>query len=351
MAQQMKKVRVGIVGGTGYTGSELLRLLARHPQAEVVAITSRGEAGVAVARLFPSLRGELDLAFTSPDESNLTQCDVVFFATPHGVAASQAAELTAAGVKVIDLAADFRLQDLAVWEKWYAHKHPSPELVPLSVYGLPEANREAIRAANIIGNPGCYPTATQLALMPLIEANLIDITDIIVDAKSGISGAGRGAKVDMLFAETYDSFKAYGLNGHRHLPEIEERLSVMAGKPVNMTFVPHLLPMIRGIEITAYANLTQDISLNELQALFEKRYANEIFVDVMPQGSTPETRTVKGTNRCRLAVYRPQGRDKVVVTSVIDNLTKGAAGQAVQNMNILFDLPESMGLDTIALLP
>jgi N-acetyl-gamma-glutamyl-phosphate reductase len=347
-----QKVKVGIVGGTGYTGSELLRILARHPQAKIQAITSRGEAGTSVAKLFPSLRGVMDdLVFTTPDESNLTECDVVFFATPHGVAAAQAKELTDAGVKVIDLAADFRLQDLAVWEKWYAHVHPSPELVPSSVYGLPEANREAIKSAMIIGNPGCYPTATQLALMPLLENNLIDVSDVVVDAKSGISGAGRNAKIDMLFAETYDSFKAYGLNGHRHLPEIEERLAVMAGKPVNVTFVPHLLPMIRGIEVTVYANLTQDVSVSELQALFEQRYANEQFVDVMPAGSMPETRSVKGTNICRLAVYRPQGRNKVVVTSVIDNVAKGASGQAVQNMNLLFGLPESMGLETIALLP
>lgn len=344
-------VKVGIVGGTGYTGSELLRILARHPQVTVQVITSRGEAGTPVAKLFPSLRGVLDLAFTTPDESNLTECDVVFFATPHGVAAAQAAELIAAGVKVIDLAADFRLQDLKSWEHWYAHIHPAPQLVPDSVYGLPEANRDKIKHAMIIGNPGCYPTATQLALMPLLENDLIDVNDIVVDAKSGISGAGRNAKIDMLFAETYDSFKAYGLNGHRHLPEIEERLAVMAGKPVNVTFVPHLLPMIRGIEVTVYANLTKEVSANELQTLFEQRYANETFVDVMPAGSTPETRTVKGTNGCRLAVYRPQGRNKVVITSVIDNLTKGAAGQAVQNMNLLFDLPENMGLDTIALLP
>lgn len=344
-------LNVGIVGGTGYTGSELLRLLARHPKVHVRAITSRGEAGVPVAQLFPSLRGEMDLVFTAPDESNLTACDVVFFATPHGVAAAQAAELIAAGVKVIDLAADFRLQDLAVWEKWYAHKHPSPELVPQSVYGLPEANREAIRSAMIVGNPGCYPTATQLALMPLLEHKLVDVTDIVVDAKSGISGAGRGASVANLFAEASDSFKAYGVNGHRHLPEIEERLAVMAGQPVNVTFVPHLLPLIRGIEVTVYANLTQDMALPALQTLFEQRYADEPFVDVMPSGSTPETKTVKGSNRCRLAVYRPQGRNKVVVTSVIDNLTKGAAGQAIQNMNLLFDLPENMGLDIIALLP
>jgi len=345
-------VNVGIVGGTGYTGSELLRILARHPQVKIQAITSRGEAGTSVAKLFPSLRNVLDdLVFTTPDEARLTECDLVFFATPHGVAAAQAKALISAGVKVIDLAADFRLQDLAVWEKWYAHVHPSPELVPSSVYGLPEANRDAIKQAMIIGNPGCYPTATQLALMPLLENNLIDVNDLVVDAKSGISGAGRNAKIDMLFAETYDSFKAYGLNGHRHLPEIEERLSVMAGKPVTVTFVPHLLPIIRGIEVTVYANLTVDISAAELQSLFEKRYANEPFVDVMPAGSMPETRSVKGTNSCRLAVYRPQGRNKLVVTSVIDNVTKGASGQAVQNMNLLFGFPESMGLESIALLP
>lgn len=345
------QIKVGIVGGTGYTGSELLRLLARHPQAHVVAITSRGEAGIPVAKLFPSLRGELDLVFSTPDDAELTACDVVFFATPHGVAASQAKMLRDAGVKVIDLAADFRLQDLVAWEKWYGHAHPAPELVPDAVYGLPEAHREAIKAAMIVANPGCYPTATQLALMPLLERQLIDPSDVVVDAKSGISGAGRAAKVDMLFAETTDSFKAYGIAGHRHLPEIEERLAVFAKQPVQVTFVPHLLPMVRGIEVTVYANLTQDLSQAELQALFEQRYAGERFVDVMPAGSTPETRTVKGTNQCRLAVYRPQGRNKVVVTSIIDNLTKGAAGQAVQNMNILFGLPETMGLETIALLP
>lgn len=345
------KIKIGIVGGTGYTGSELLRILARHPQAEVMAITSRGEAGVPVAQLFPSLRGVTDLAFSLPDEANLTACDVVFFATPHGVAAAQAAALTQAGVKVIDLAADFRLQDLAVWEKWYAQAHPAPELVPNSVYGLPEFNRADIQQASIVGNPGCYPTATQLALMPLLENKLIALDDIVIDAKSGISGAGRVAKVDMLFAETQDSFKAYALNGHRHLPEIEERLSVMAGEPVQATFVPHLLPMIRGIEVTVYANLVQDIDAGALQTLFETRYANEPFVDVLPAGSMPETRSVKGTNGCRLAVYRPQGRNKVVVSSVIDNLTKGAAGQAVQNMNLLFGLPETMGLEMVALLP
>lgn len=346
-----KQLSVGIVGGTGYTGSELLRLLARHPRVQITTITSRAEAGVPVAQLFPSLRGVTDIAFSTPEDARLTECDVVFFATPHGVAAAQAQELVDAGVKIIDLAADFRLQNLAVWEKWYGQAHPSPALVPESVYGLPEITREHIRSARIIGNPGCYPTATQLALAPLIEHQLIDLQDIVIDAKSGISGAGRAAKVDMLFAETYDSFKAYAVQGHRHLPEIEERVSVMAGTQVNITFVPHLLPMIRGIEVTVYANLTQDISVQALQTLFEQRYAEESFVDVMPPGSTPETRTVKGTNGCRLAVYRPQGRNKVVVTSVIDNLTKGAAGQAIQNMNLLFSLPETMGLEGIALLP
>ncbi len=347
----MKPLRVGIVGGTGYTGSELLRLLARHPQVEVVAITSRAEAGVQVAQLFPSLRGVLDLAFSTPDETDLTQCDLVFFATPHLVAASQAQALVDAGVVVIDLAADFRLQNLTLWEQWYGHAHPAPHLVPNAVYGLPELTRTQIAAAMVIANPGCYPTATQLALAPLIEQQLIDFSDVVVDAKSGISGAGRGAKVDNLLAESADSFKAYGVNGHRHLPEIEERLSILAGQPVGVTFVPHLLPIIRGIEVTAYANLTQDIAVEDLQALFEARYANEPFVDVMPAASNPETRSVKGTNMCRLAVYRPQGRNKVVVTSVIDNLTKGAAGQAIQNMNLRFGLPETLGLEMIALMP
>lgn len=348
----MKIIKVGIVGGTGYTGVELLRLLANHPQADVQVITSRSEAGQRVADMFPNLRGHYDLAFSEPDMSQLKNCDLVFFATPHGVAMSQTPELIAAGVRVIDLAADFRLTDLAVWEKWYDMKHTCPEVMAEVVYGLPEVFREQIKQAKVIANPGCYPTAVQLGFQPLLQAGLVDTGFLVADGKSGVSGAGRGAKVGSLSAEVSESFKAYGVSGHRHAPEIAEGLTRMTqGQPVNLTFVPHLVPMIRGIEATLYAKLTEPKTQAELQALFEDCYRDEPFVDVMPAGSLPDTRMVKGSNMCRMAVYVPAGGDTVVVTSVIDNLVKGAAGQAIQNMNIMFALPEQMGLEQVALLP
>lgn len=341
-------IKVGIVGGTGYTGVELLRLLALHADVKLHAVTSRKESGMKVAEMFPSLRGRVGIAFSTPEESDLSQCDVVFFATPNGIAMQQARELLAAGVKVIDLAADFRIKDVAEWEKWYGMTHASPELIAKAVYGLPEANREQIRAAQLIANPGCYPTAVQLGYLPLIEAGVVDAGHLIADCKSGVSGAGRKAEVSSLFAEAGDNFKAYGVNGHRHLPEIGQGLALAAGKPVGLTFVPHLTPLIRGIHATLYATLTKDV---DVQALFEQRYVNEPFVDVMPAGSHPETRSVRGANVCRIAVHRPQGGNTVVVLSVIDNLVKGAAGQAVQNMNLLFGLPEDQGLDIVPLLP
>ena len=341
-------IKVGIVGGTGYTGVELLRLLAAHPQVNLQVITSRADAGTAVNKMFPSLRGFVDLAFTHPDEAHLEQCDVVFFATPNGIAMQQVRALLDAGVKVIDLAADFRLQDIATWEKWYGMTHACPDLVAEAVYGLPEINREKIKQARLIANPGCYPTAVQLGWLPLLEAGVIDTSYLIADAKSGVSGAGRTAGISNLFSEAGDNFKAYGVAGHRHLPEIKQGLARMVGNEVGLTFVPHLTPMIRGIHATLYGKLTQD---TDLQALFEARYADEPFVDVMPAGSHPETRSVRGANRCRIAVHRPQGGDTVVVLSVIDNLVKGAAGQAVQNMNILFDFPETMALNNVPLLP
>ncbi|WP_319380211.1 N-acetyl-gamma-glutamyl-phosphate reductase [Thiomicrorhabdus sp.] len=347
----MKRIQVGIVGGTGYTGVELLRLLANHSFAEVKAITSRSEAGLAVADMFPNLRGIYDLAFSEPKLEVLTQCDVVFFATPHGVAMNMTPELIEAGVKVIDLAADFRIEDMGVWESWYGMPHACPEIMDEVVYGLPELNREKIRQARVIANPGCYPTAVQLGFYPLLKQGLVDIDHLIADAKSGVSGAGRGAKVGMLAAETCEGFKAYGVGGHRHLPEIRQGLETMADAQVNLTFVPHLLPTIRGIEATLYAKLKSNISEEELQSLFEETYAQECFVDVMPRNSLPDTRMVKGSNMCRMAVYRPEGGDVVVVTSVIDNLVKGAAGQAIQNMNLMFDLEEDAGLTQVALLP
>ena len=343
-------IKVGIVGGTGYTGVELLRLLAQHPQVEVTVITSRSEAGVKVADMYPNLRGHYDnLAFSVPDSATLGACDAVFFATPHGVAHALAGELLAAGTRVIDLSADFRLQDAEEWAAWYGQPHGAPELLGEAVYGLPEVNREQIRGARLIAVPGCYPTAAQLALLPLLEAGLADAETLIADCKSGVSGAGRGAKVGSLFCEAGESMMAYSVKGHRHLPEIRQGLRRAAGREVGLTFVPHLTPMIRGIHATLYARVA-DRSV-DLQALFERRYANEPFVDVMPAGSHPETRSVRGANVCRLAVHRPQGGDLVVVLSVIDNLVKGASGQAIQNLNIMFGLDERLGLGHAGMLP
>jgi N-acetyl-gamma-glutamyl-phosphate reductase len=341
-------IKVGIVGGTGYTGVELLRLLAQHPEVKIEVITSRKEAGMAVCDMFPNLRGRLDLAFSDPAEAPLAGCDVAFFATPNGVAMQQVKELLDAGVRVIDLAADFRIKDVAEWEKWYGMKHACPELIAEAVYGLPEINRAQIKGARLIANPGCYPTAVQLGFLPLVEAGVVDLGHLVADAKSGVSGAGRKAEVHTLFSEAADNFKAYGVPGHRHLPEISQGLSRVAGRGIGLTFVPHLTPLIRGIHATLYARLTKEV---DLQALFETRYADEYFVDILPPGSHPETRSVRAGNFCRIAVHRPQGGDMVVVLSVIDNLVKGAAGQAVQNMNILFDFPETTGLQQISLLP
>ena len=344
----MEKIKVGIVGGTGYTGVELLRLLAIHPNVELTVITSRGEAGMAVADMFPSLRGYVSLKFSDPAQVDLSVCDVVFFATPNGIAMQQTRELLAKNVRVIDLAADFRIKDVATWEKWYGMSHACPDLIAEAVYGLPEINRENIKNAKLVANPGCYPTAVQLGFMPLLEAGVIDPTYLIADAKSGVSGAGRKAEVHALLAEAGDNFKAYGVAGHRHLPEISQGLAAMAHQQVGLTFTPHLLPMIRGIHATLYAKLTKKV---DLQKLFEDRYHSEAFVDVLPAGSHPETRSVRGSNQCRIAVHQPQGSDTVVILSVIDNLVKGAAGQAVQNMNIMFGLSEGLGLNVVPLLP
>lgn len=343
-----KKLKVGIVGGTGYTGVELLRLLSVHAHVTLSVITSRADAGSPVADMFPNLRGYVDLVFTDPAQANLGDCDVVFFATPNGIAMQQARQLLDQGVRVIDLAADFRIKDIATWEQWYAMKHACPELVAQAVYGLPEMNREAIKTAQLVANPGCYPTAVQLGFMPLLEAGVVDTSYLIADAKSGVSGAGRKAEVHSLFAESADNFKAYAVNGHRHLPEISQGLTTMAKTNVGFTFVPHLTPLIRGIHATLYAKLNKPA---DLQDLFEARYAHERFVDVLPIGAHPETRSVRGSNICRIAVHQPQGSEVVVILSVIDNLVKGAAGQAVQNMNIMFNFPETCGLEIVPLLP
>jgi N-acetyl-gamma-glutamyl-phosphate reductase len=337
-------IKVGVVGGTGYTGVELLRLLAGHPESELVVITSRSEAGTSVSELFPNLRGSIDLAFSEPDIEQLSACDLVFFATPNGTAMGMTPQLLEAGVRVIDLAADFRLR-----QQWYGMPHACPQLLEQAVYGLPEVNRDAIAQAQLVANPGCYPTAVQLGFLPLLEAGLIDVDQLIADAKSGVSGAGRKAATGSLLCEASENFKAYGVAGHRHLPEIRQGLAEASGTPVGLTFVPHLTPMIRGIHATLYAQLQN--TAEDLQALFETRYRDEPFVDVLPAGAHPETRSVRGANHCRIAVHRPQQGDTVVVLAVIDNLVKGAAGQALQNMNIMFGIQEQTGLADIALLP
>ncbi len=344
-------IKVGIVGGTGYTGVELLRLLAVHPDVQLTAITSRKEDGLPVADMFPSLRGRVNLAFSAPDKVDLKQCDVVFFATPHGVAMAQAPELLAAGVKVIDLAADFRLKDQATFEKWYKIEHSCPELLQEAVYGLPELNREDIKKARLIANPGCYPTTMQLGFYPLLKNKLVDTSSLIADAKSGVSGAGRKAEIGTLFSESSDNFKAYGVSGHRHTPETVAQLQRFTGLPVNLIFTPHLVPMIRGMHATLYARLTSSIDNEALQALYEEQYKDDPFVDVMPFASHPETRSTRGANMLRLALHRPGNGNTLVILVVQDNLVKGASGQAVQCMNLMFGLDEGAGLQQIALLP
>ena len=346
--KRSQMIKVGIVGGTGYTGVELLRLLAKHPEVSLQVITSRSEAGLAVSDLFPNLRGHVDLIFSEPNVELLAACDVVFFATPHTVAMALVPELIARGTRIIDLSADFRLKDAQLWEQWYNTPHTAPELLEQAVYGLPEVNREAIKSAQLVAAPGCYPTATQLGFLPLLENDVIDPQHLIADAKSGVSGAGRKASVAALLAESSESMKAYAVAGHRHLPEIKQGLDLASSQAVNLTFVPHLTPMIRGIHATLYGHLNKEI---DLQALFEQRYANEPFVDIMPAGAHPETRSVRGANTCRIAVHQPQDSDTVVVLSVIDNLVKGASGQAIQNMNIMFGFEETLALDIIATMP
>ena len=342
-------IRVGVVGGTGYTGVELLRLLLQHPAVSIEVITSRGEAGKRLDELFPSLTGASDLRFIDPASADLSSCDVVFFATPHNVAMREVPALLEQGVKAVDLSADFRLRDVRLWEQWYGEAHAAPEWCAEAVYGLPETRRAEIREARLVACPGCYPTAVQLGLLPLLEAGLVDTQGLIASCASGVSGAGRQAKLGSLLTEAGESLMAYGVSGHRHLPEIEQELSAASGAPVALTFVPHLAPMSRGIHATLFATLTStDV---DLQQVFESRYRDEPAVSVLPAGSHPATRNVRGANTCHLAVARPQGRDTVVVMSAIDNLVKGAAGQAVQAMNLMTGQPEMAGLSGIALAP
>jgi N-acetyl-gamma-glutamyl-phosphate reductase len=352
----MAKIRAGVVGGTGYSGVELLRLLAQHPQVEIAVATSRQDAGKKVSAAYPSLRRRVELSFTQPDDPALKKCDVVFFCTPNGVAMSDARALLDAGARIVDVSADFRLKDVAEWERWYKMKHAAPDLVAEAVYGLCEVNRDRIRAARLVANPGCYPTSVLLGFLPLLEAGAVDATHLVADAKSGVSGAGRKLELHLMQGEVSENFAAYGVTGHRHWPEMRQGLAQIARKEVGLVFTPHLVPMVRGILATLYARVTQEM---DFQALYEKRYANEPFVDVMPAGSHPDTRSTRAANVCRIAVHRPpqfqtrggERGDTLVVLAAIDNLMKGASGQAVQNMNLMFGLPETMGLEQVAVVP
>ncbi|CAC9527091.1 N-acetyl-gamma-glutamyl-phosphate reductase (EC 1.2.1.38) [uncultured Gammaproteobacteria bacterium] len=342
-------IKVGIIGGTGYTGIELLRLLHNHAQVEVIAISSRSEVGQRVDKMFPSLVGQCDLVFSLPDDAILDECEVIFFATPHGVAMKNAGDFIKQGIKVIDLGADFRLKDKAEYQKWYESEHTQDDLLSSAIYGLCEVNREQIKNATLIANPGCYPTAIQLALKPLIDNKLIDLSSIIADCKSGVSGAGRGVNQATLLCEVSESFKAYGVSGHRHYPEIKQELALLAGESVELTFVPHLVPMIRGMQATLYVDLLDNAT--EVQSVFAEAYKDEHFVTVLDAGVTPETRSVKSSNFCQIAVQKAPDSNKLIVISVIDNLVKGASGQAIQNMNLMFGFDENLGLEQIGLLP
>ncbi len=343
-------IEVGVVGGTGYTGMELLRLVARHPQLRLAEITSRAEAGTRVAELMPSLEGVVDASFSEPDPARLRRCDVVFFATPNGIAMDSAPELLEAGCRVIDLGADFRLRDAHAWGEWYGMEHACPELLEEAVYGLPELHRERIRDARLVANPGCYPTAVALGLLPLLKTGALSDGVIVADCKSGVSGAGRAARVPTLFCEANESFKAYGASGHRHLPEIEQTVTDAAGRAVPLTFVPHLVPMTRGMQATLHVAV--DRSFDQVSELFAECYSDEPFVSVLPPGGHPETRWVRGTNHCRIGLHQPPGQaGRLTVLSVIDNLTKGAAGQAIQNLNLMFGLDERAGLEALASVP
>ena len=343
-------IRVGIAGATGYGGIELLRLLGNHPEATVVLAGTESYVGQELAAVYPHLAGRVTLAGReATPEALAAECDVVFTALPHGVPMKLAPAVVAAGKKLIDLGADFRLRDTALFEQWYKHKHEATDLQAQAAYGIPELFREQIRGASVVGNPGCYPTSCALASAPLLKAGLVETKGIIFDSKSGVSGAGRGVNLGVHFSEVNENFKAYNIaGGHRHTPEIEQTLSDLAGVPVVVTFTPHLVPMTRGILTTAYFQLKQDLTTEQLLEQFRSFYAGEPFVRVRPAGDLPQTKQVSGSNYCDIGLQVDRRTGRVLVISVIDNLVKGAAGQAIQNMNLLFGLPETTGLMTAA---
>ncbi|MEG7531952.1 MAG: N-acetyl-gamma-glutamyl-phosphate reductase [Hungatella sp.] len=345
-------IKVGIIGSTGYAGGELARLLLQREDVAILWYGSHSYIDQKYASIYQNMfRIVDDVCMDDHIEELADLVDVIFAATPQGLCASLMNEAILSKVKVIDLSADFRIKDVATYEAWYQLKHPTPQYIEEAVYGLPEHNREAIRKARLVANPGCYPTCSTLAIYPLVQAGIICPDTIIIDAKSGVSGAGRGAKVDNLYCEVNESCKAYGVAGHRHTPEIEEQLSYAAGKPVTISFTPHLIPMNRGILITAYASLTREVTYEEVKAIYDHHYQNEPFVRVLEEDVTPQTRWVEGSNFVDVNFKIDPRTKRVVMMGAMDNLVKGAAGQAMQNMNLMFGLPENTGLKQIPLFP
>ena len=345
-------IRAGIIGATGYAGAELVRILTGHKDVEIKWYGSRSYIDKKYAQVYQNMFQIVEDSCLDDNMEELSKAvDVIFTATPQGLCASLINEEILSRTKIVDLSADFRIKDAAVYEEWYKIKHPSPQLIPEAVYGLCEINREAVKKARLVANPGCYPTCTTLSIYPLLKEGLIDPDTIIVDAKSGTSGAGRGVKVDNLFCEVNENIKAYGVATHRHTPEIEEQLGYAAGRPVRINFTPHLVPMNRGILITAYASLTREASYEEVKAAYDKYYTSEKFVRVLDKGLCPQTRWVEGSNYVDVNFQIDPRTKRVIMMGAMDNLVKGAAGQAVQNMNLMFGLPESEGLELVPLFP
>jgi len=344
-------LKIAVIGASGYTGVELLRILVGHPEIEICAVTSRQHEGLPINQLFPSLSGFCELLCEPLDVAAIAQrADLVFTALPHKTAMEVVPGFLDAGCKVIDLSADYRLKDQDVYEQWY-QQHSSPELFSEAVYGLPELYAEELRSARLVANPGCYPTSVILALAPLLKKKLIDPKSLIVDSKSGASGAGRGVKLGSLFCEVNEGFKAYGIASHRHTPEIEQELCGLAGCDIRLNFTPHLLPVNRGILSTCYADLLEGKTTEELIELYQQRYSDADFIRVMPGGQLPNIAYVRGTNFCDIGLVSDQHTGRVIVVSAIDNLVKGAAGQAVQNMNIMYNFPETLGLGIVPIFP
>ena len=345
------KTRVGIIGATGYTGLELLRFLIHHPEIEITALTSQKYAGVEIGQVFPALMNYLQTKCEELSVERVSdKTDFVFTAVPHKTAMETVPLFYRQGKRVVDLSADFRFKDAGVYEKWY-QKHTAPDLLPESIYGLPELHRDKIRGARIVGNPGCYPTGALIGLIPLVKKGLISLEDIIVDSKSGVSGAGRDVVLESLFCEINEGIKAYKIFAHRHTPEIEQELSQMAKKEIKVTFVPHLIPMDRGILSTLYVHLMKKMKTEELLKTFQDYYKGEPFIRIYPNGKLPNTKDVRGSNFCDIGLTVSEADGRAVIVTAIDNLVKGASGEAIQNMNIMLGYPETMGLLPTPLFP